>query len=108
MEMAVADVYARFASGDLSCEALTRFCLDRIERFDRGGPALRSVITINPRALEIARELDQRYRRDPMSVGPLHGIPVAVKDNYNTKDIRTTAGSVVLENSCPAKDAFIV
>src|SRR2546429_9445775 len=94
MELDVEQVQGRFAACDLTCETLVRFYLERIDRFDQRGPALKAIISLNPGAIETARELDQRYRENPGAVGRLHGIPVIVKDNYNTKDIRTTAGSL--------------
>src|SRR5439155_11715219 len=82
--------------------------LSRIEAFDRQGPALRSVIETNPDALAIADRLDaERRSRGPR--GPLHGIPVLVKDNIATADrMTTTAGSLALAGSIPSRDAFIV
>src|SRR5206468_2087752 len=81
--------------------------LARIRSYDREGPSLHAVITLNPKAIETARELDaERKAKGPRSA--LHGIPVVLKDNYDTADLPTTAGSVLLEGSIPRADAFLV
>src|SRR5262245_24985659 len=105
--MTVADLNAAFQSGLLTSEQLVQMCLARIRAYDRQGPSLHAVITVNPKALEIARQLDaERKAKGPRS--PLHGIPVMLKDNINTTDMPTTAGSVLLEGSIPPDDAFLV
>src|SRR5207253_8392351 len=79
----------------------------RIEQIDRGGPKLNSVIQINPDALAIARELDRELKIKG-SRGPLHGIPVLIKDNIDTHDrMMTTAGSLALLGSIPPRDSFV-
>jgi amidase len=106
-EATIADLNAAFDAGTLTSERLVRLCLARIEAYDRKGPTLRAVIAVNPRALEIARALDQeRKTKGPRS--PLHGIPVVLKDNIDTGDLPTTAGSVLLEGARPPDDAFVV
>jgi amidase len=103
----IADVNAAFAQGTLTSERLTQMFLSRIDAYDRKGPALRSVIMINPKALETARAMDaERRSRGPRS--PLHGIPIVLKDNIDTADMPTTGGSVLLEGSIPPDDAFVV
>src|SRR5947207_8323192 len=103
----IADLNAAFNAGTLTAEALVQLCLARIQAYDRQGPSLHAVITLNPKALETARALDaERKAKGPRS--PLHGIPVVLKDNYNTFDLPTTAGSVLLEGSIPPDDAFVV
>ena len=103
----IADLDAAFNAGTLTAEALVQLCLARIQAYDRQGPLLHAVITLNPKALETARTLDaERKAKGPRS--PLHGIPVVLKDNYNTFDLPTTAGSVLLEGSIPPADAFLV
>ena len=103
----VADINAAFDAGTLTAEQLVQLCLARIDAFDRRGPALHAVITLNPKALETARALDvERKSRGRRS--PLHGIPVVLKDNYDTFDMQTTGGSILLEGSIPSKDAFVV
>ena len=107
-ELSIADIQARFAQGLLTCTALTQRLLQRIERYDKQGPGLNALITVNPHALETARHKDREYRSNPAAVGPLHGIPVIVKDNYNAADLPTTGGSVVLAHSRPPQDCFVV
>ncbi len=103
----IADIDAAFAAGTLTSEQLVQLCLARIRAYDRQGPALHAIIALNPKALETARALDaERKARGPRS--PLHGIPVVLKDNYNTADLPTTGGSVLLEGSIPPEDAFLV
>ena len=103
----IADVNAAFAKGTLTSERLTQMFLARIDAYDRKGPALRAVITINPKAIETARALDEeRKTKGPRS--PLHGIPIVLKDNIDTTDLPTTGGSVLLEGSLPPDDAFVV
>jgi amidase len=103
----IANFNAAFKAGTLTAEKLVQMCLARIQAYDRQGPALRAVITVNPRALETARALDaERKSKGPRS--PLHGIPVVLKDNVDTADLPTTGGSVLLEGSVPPDDAFLV
>src|SRR5438034_8106976 len=103
----IADINAAFDAGTLTAEKLVQRCLARIQAYDRQGPALHAVITLNPKALETARMLDaERKAKGPRS--PLHGIPIVLKDNYNTFDLPTTGGSVLLEGSIPPDDAFVV
>lgn len=107
LELTVAEVHQAYEEGSLTAESLTRSYLERITAYDQAGPAINSVILVNPRALEEARELDRRYREEGKFTGPLHGIPVLLKDNVNTKDMATTAGSKSLEGFVPERDAFI-
>ncbi len=94
-------------SGERTARSITELCLRRIEEMDGQGPELRSIIETNPDALEIADRLDAE-RRESGPRGPLHGIPVALKDNIDTHDgMTTTAGSLALEGSIPPRDAFI-
>jgi amidase len=103
----IADINAAFNAGTLTAEKLTLMCLARIEAYDRKGPKLRAVLTLNPKALDTARALDEeRKTKGPRS--PLHGIPVVLKDNFDTADMPTTGGSVLLEGSVPHDDAFLV
>ncbi|MEZ5286459.1 MAG: amidase family protein [Vicinamibacterales bacterium] len=103
----IADLDAAFAAGTLTSEALVQKFLARIEAYDRQGPSLHAVMALNPKALDTARALDQeRAARGPRS--PLHGIPFVLKDNFDTTDMPTTGGSVLLEGSVPPDDAFVV
>ena len=105
--LTIADINRAFDSGALTSEQLVQLCLARIKAYDRQGPSLRAVLTLNPRALDTARALDAE-RKAKGSRSPLHGIPVVLKDNYNTSDLATTAGSLLLEGSLPPDDAFVV
>lgn len=105
-EATIASVHNAMKSGELTCRKLVEMYLARINAYDRLGPALNSIIMINPKALEIADELDKRFKTSGL-VGPLHGIPVLLKDNVDTGDMPTTAGSLSLEGVIPADDAFI-
>ncbi len=107
-EATVSELQATMASGQLTARALAEAYLERIDALDRTGPELRSVIEINPDALEIADALDAE-RRDRGPRGPLHGVPVLVKDNIDTADaMRTTAGSLALLDARPSRDATVV
>jgi amidase len=103
----VADLNAAFDAGTLTAEQLVQICLARIRAYDKQGPSLHAIITLNPKALETARALDaERKSKGPRS--PLHGIPIVLKDNYDTSDMPTTGGSVLLEGWIPPDDAFVV
>ncbi len=104
-ETTVADLQKRMADGALTSERVVRLYLDRIAALDRQGPELGSIIELNPEATEIARALDrERQAKGPR--GPLHGIPILLKDNIDTTDrTTTTAGSLALEGSIPPQDA---
>ncbi|WP_069130277.1 amidase [Rhodohalobacter halophilus] len=106
-EITVDQLQERYSNGNLTASQVTRAYLDRIEAIDRNGPGLNSILTVNPNALEIADELD-RERRDGNVRGPLHGVPIILKDNINTTDMQTTAGSRFMEGSVPSEDAYIV
>ena len=107
-EMTIADLQAGMASGKYSSHSITEKYLGRIEEIDKRGPALASVIEVNPDALAIADALDKE-RRIGQARGPLHGIPVLIKDNIDTADrMQTTAGSLALLGSRPVRDSFVV
>src|SRR4030095_13971755 len=107
-EATIASVQRALATGELTCAQLTRLYLSRIEAYDRNGPALRSIITVNPRAMELAAEMDRNYKANPASAGPLHCIPVIIKDNFNTYDMPTTGGFIGMKDSVPPADAYSV
>ena len=106
-EATISDLQSRLKSGELSARSLTAAYLARIEEIDKAGPRLNSVIEVNPDALAIAEALDkERKQKGPR--GPLHGIPVLVKDNIDTADrMQTTAGSLALVGSRPAQDSGV-
>ena len=106
-EVTVDDLQRMMESGEHTARSITEAYIERIEAMDRRGPELRSMIEINPDALDIADELDAERRADGPR-GPLHGIPVALKDNLDTHDrMTTTAGSLALEGSIPPRDSFV-
>jgi amidase len=103
----IADLEAAMDKGKLSSEQLTKLYLARIAAYDKKGPTLNAVITLNPKALETARALDkERKAKGPRS--PIHGIPIVLKDNFDTFDMPTTAGSQLLEGSIAPDDAYVV
>jgi amidase len=106
-EATVADIQAAFKAGTLTCRQLVGLYLERIHAYEDGGPRLNAITTVNPRALEAAATLDRQWRLSGPA-GPLHCIPVLLKDNINTADMPTTSGSAILKNSVPRDDATIV
>jgi amidase len=107
-ELTIRDLQDAMASGRYTSQQLVELYLRRIIEIDRGGPALRSISDVNPDALRIAGELDAE-RREGRLRGPLHGIPVVIKDNIDTGDgMPTTAGSLALEGAAAPRDAFVV
>src|SRR5262245_48670865 len=107
-EATIADLQARMTAGKDTARSLVEKYTARIAQLDRQGPALRSVIELNPDAITIADELDAE-RKQKGARGPLHGIPLLIKDNIATADrMMTTAGSLALEGARPPKDAFVV
>jgi amidase len=107
-EATIAGLQEMMTSGAATSESLVSLYLKRIEEIDSGGPGLNAIIETNPDALAIARELD-RERKEKGPRGPLHGVPIVIKDNIDTADsMETTAGSLALLGSKPARDAFVV
>ena len=103
----VADLSAAMRSGARTSVSIVQAYFERMDQIDRGGPAIHSIIERNPDALAIAAALD-RERREQGARGPLHGIPVVLKDNIDTADrMRTSAGSLALGESIAARDAFV-
>jgi amidase len=106
-EATVADLQDQMSKGATSAHAIAAAYLARAEQIDKGGPGINAIIELNPDALQIAEALD-RERRQKGPRGPLHGIPVLIKDNIDTADrMQTTAGSLALVGSKPRQDAFI-
>ncbi|MGA2632016.1 MAG: amidase [Terriglobia bacterium] len=106
-ELTVADLQEGMRRGKFTAASLTEKYLARLRAMDKSGPAVNSVIELNPEALAIARDLD-RERKAKGPRGPLHGIPVLIKDNIATRDhMMTTAGSLALVGAVPPKEAFV-
>jgi Asp-tRNA(Asn)/Glu-tRNA(Gln) amidotransferase A subunit family amidase len=106
-EASIAGIHSALESGRITCSTLVQMYLDRIEAYDKKGPALNAIVTINPKALERAAEIDVQISHEGITK-PLDCIPFIVKDNYDTHDLPTTAGSLSLESSYPPDDAFQV
>jgi Asp-tRNA(Asn)/Glu-tRNA(Gln) amidotransferase A subunit family amidase len=106
VETTIADVHTALRDGRLTCRQLTEACLRRIEAYDQT-TGLNSIVVLNPAALADADRLDEEFRRTGQ-LRPLHGIPVIVKDNYDTAGLQTTGGSIALKGSVPPDDAFQV
>ena len=107
-EASIAELQAAMATGKLTARALAERYLARIKALDKAGPRLNAVIEVNPDALKIAAALD-RERKEKGPRGPLHGVPILLKDNIATADrMQTTAGSLALVGAKPPRDAFLV
>ncbi len=107
VETTVGDIHTAFKSGNLTALQLTQMYLDRIQAYDKEGPKINCVITINPQALSDAANLDAAYKSGG-PVGPLHGIPILLKDQMDVTGIPTTLGSVVMKDYVPTKDSYVV
>ncbi|HEY2849095.1 MAG TPA: amidase family protein [Gemmatimonadaceae bacterium] len=106
-ETTITAVHAAFKAKTLTCHKLVAAYLARIAKYDKQGPAINALVTVNPDALAVADSLDRRYTKSG-PVGPLHCVPMIVKDNYETKDLQTTAGSLALKGWIPLQDATFV
>ena len=104
VETTIADIQAAFRKGSLTCHALVDAYLKRIEAYDKRGPAINAIVVVNPDAMKTADSLDARFRREG-PIGALHCIPMIVKDNFETRDLPTTAGSLSLQGFVSTKDA---
>jgi amidase len=108
LEATIDDLQSKMSNGELTSEAITKLYLKRIEEIDKKGPTLNAVIELNPDALSIAKQLDAERKAGKLR-GPMHGIPVLIKDNIDSGDkMQTTAGALALEGHHAAKDAFII
>src|SRR5436190_3334560 len=106
-EMTIGELQSGMASGRYTSHSIARKYLDRIDDIDKRGPAINSIIELNPDALSIANELDKERKAKGVR-GPLHGIPVIIKDNIDTHDrMTTTAGSLALGGSIPLQDSTV-
>ncbi|HEY3190650.1 MAG TPA: amidase family protein, partial [Solirubrobacteraceae bacterium] len=106
--LTIAELQAAMQDGRLTSRRLTERFLERVEAYDRSGPRLNAVLEVNPEAREIAQALD-RERASSGSRGPLHGIPIFLKDNIATADrLHTSAGSLALTDCVAPRDAFLV
>src|SRR5207253_11471669 len=106
-EATIAQIETAIRGGSLTCRALVEQYLQRIDAHDKKGAKLNAIVQVNDDALKIADDLDRRFRQSG-PVGPMHCVPVLVKDNYETADMPTTAGSLSLKGMTTGKDALIV
>ncbi len=107
-DMSIEDLQAKMQNGEYTSHAIVQMYMDRINEIDKNGPTLKSIIELNPDALAIADSLDKE-RANKKVRGPMHGIPVLIKDNIDTGDkMHTTAGSLALADNIASHDAFIV
>jgi amidase len=107
-EITVDELQKKMQSGEHTSRSITQLYLDRIDAIDKKGPAINAVIELNKDALTIADDMDKERKAGKVR-GPLHGIPVLIKDNINTGDsMMTTAGALALEGNKAGKDAFII
>jgi amidase len=107
LETTIEEIHDAYKSGQLTARQLVQMYLDRIDKYDKKGPAINAIITLNPKALEEADRLDGAFKASGF-VGPLHGIPVVVKDQVDVKGLPTTLGSVLFKDYYPDRDAFVV
>jgi amidase len=107
METSIADIHKAMAAGTLTCHSLVQQYLDRIQAYDQQGPALHSMLYVNPASLQQADAMDQEFKRTH-KLKPLGCIPIVLKDNFDTADMPTTAGALTLKGAQPEKDAFTV
>jgi Asp-tRNA(Asn)/Glu-tRNA(Gln) amidotransferase A subunit family amidase len=106
-ETTIAAVHAAMRAGTLTCHTLVEQYIRRIDAYDKRGPGINAIVIVNPDALRVADSLDARFRREGITA-PLHCVPMIVKDNFQTLDLPTTAGSLSLKDFVPARDAFMV
>lgn len=107
VEASIDDIHAAYGSGALTAHQLVQAYLDRINAYDKSGPTINAIITLNPHALDEADKLDAAYKRSGL-VGSLHGIPVLVKDEIDAAGMPTTLGTLVFKDYRPPRDAFAV
>jgi len=107
METSISDIHRAMRAGTVTCRSLVQGYLDRIQAYDKQGPALNAMLYVNPKALEQAEAMDAEFKRTGQ-MKPLHCIPVVLKDIFDTADMPTTAGSLALKGAQPSKDAFTV
>jgi amidase len=106
VEKTIDDIHAAFRAGTLTVRQLVQIYLDRIANYDKNGPAINAVISLNPTALDEADRLDAAFSRTGF-VGPLHGIPLLIKDQADIKDMPTTLGSILFKDYIPDRDCFV-
>lgn len=106
-EMTIEKYHQLISEGCLTAKEMVQYYLDRIQRFDQMGPKINAIISVNPEAIQDAEMLDQRFEKEGF-VGPLHGVPLLVKDNVETADMVTTAGSLSMADYRAQNDAYVL
>ncbi len=107
IETTIDQVHAAYRSGELTCRKLVEIYLERIDTYDKKGPVINAIITVNPQALQEADRLDAAFKASGFA-GPLHGIPIIMKDQGDAAGMPTTLGSVLFKDYYPDRDAFVV
>jgi Asp-tRNA(Asn)/Glu-tRNA(Gln) amidotransferase A subunit family amidase len=107
LETTIDDIHSAYKAGRLTARQLVETYLERIESYDKKGPAINAIITVNSKAVEEADRLDAAFKSSGF-VGPLHGIPIIIKDQFDAKGMPTTLGSLLFKNYYPDQDAFVV
>ena len=107
LETTIDDIHSAYKSGRLTARQLVQTYLNRIDAYNKQGPAINAIITLNPNALDEADRLDQAFKTAG-PIGPLHGIPIIIKDQADAKGMPTTLGSVLFKDYYPDRDAFVV
>lgn len=107
-ETTISKIHAALRGGEITCAELVAGYLARIEAYDRSGPTINSIVTVNPRAQDEAARLDAQFATSDQLSGPLHGVPIVVKDQAETAGIMTCFGSIALDGYIPEKDATAV
>ncbi|QCP54778.1 amidase [Trinickia violacea] len=107
MDASINGIHQAMRSGTLTCHSLVQQYLDRIQAYDKQGPALNAMLYVNPDALEQADAMDRQFKRTG-KISSLYCIPTVLKDNYDTADMPTTAGSASLAGAQPPQDAYVV
>jgi amidase len=107
LETTIDEIHSAYKSGQLTARQLVQTYLDRIDAYNKQGPAINAIISLNPAALEEADRLDAAFKAAGF-VGPLHGIPIIIKDQADAKGMPTTLGSVLFKDYYPDRDAFVV
>jgi amidase len=106
-EATIRQVHEAMSAGRLTCRDLVDQYLQRIAAYDKNGPAINAIVLVNPDAAKEAAELDRRFAQSGLT-GPLHCVPMIVKDNFETRGLRTTNGALAFASYIPAEDAFLV
>ncbi len=108
LETTIADVHAAFKAKKLTARQLTQMYLDRIAAYDLKGPAIKCIVSVNPQALADADKLDAAFAKTGQFVGPMHGIPVLIKDEIDVAGMATTQGTVMFKDYITPLDSFVV